>query len=186
MTRTVVVALLRAVNVGGRTLTSAQLRGAAEGLGYTDVKTYVNSGNLVAVAPHGASRVAEALSTALTAEVGFDVPVVTRTAHEWHAVIDALPFPDEARDDPSHLVVVTWDGAVDGSAATFDASRYGNERLAWTGRELYAYYPDGIGRSKLTLPVLEKAAGRRGTARNWNTVLALDTLAREREPVDGT
>lgn len=181
MTGTVVVALLRAVNVGGRKLTSAQLRTVAEGLGYTDVKTYVNSGNVVVVAPHGADAVADALGPALTAEAGFDVPVVTRTASRWHAVVDACPFPDEARDDPSHLVVVTWDGPVDASAHAFDASRYGEERLVWARTELYAYYPDGIGRSRLTLPVLEKAAGRGGTARNWNTVLALDALARERE-----
>lgn len=181
MARTVVVGLLRAVNVGGRTLTSARLRETAERLGYTDVKTYVSSGNVVLVAQDGAAQVADALSAALTAEAGFAVPVVTRSARQWHAVVDALPFPDEARDDPSHLVVVAWDGPVTASAQAFDPAPYGRERLRWAERELYAYYPDGQGRSKLTLPVLEKAAGRRGTARNWNTVLALDALARERE-----
>ena len=181
MTRTVVIGLLRAVNVGGRKLTSAQLRAAAEGLGYTDVKTYVNSGNVVVVAPHGAPATADALGAALTAEAGFDVPVVARTASAWHAVVAACPFSDEARDDPSHLVVVAWDGPVAETAGAFDPARYGNERLVWARTELYAYYPDGIGRSRLTLSVLEKAAGRGGTARNWNTVLALDALARERE-----
>lgn len=185
VTRTVVVAMLRAVNVGGRTVRSAALREAAESLGYTDVRTYVSSGNVVLVAPHGADEVATALGAALTDAVGFDVEVVARTAAQWHAVVDALPFPDEARDDPSHLVVVAWDGPVDGTARSFDASRYGQERLVWAARELYAHYPDGIGRSRLTLPVLEKAAGRGGTARNWNTVLALDALAREREASAG-
>ncbi|CAM5781747.1 DUF1697 domain-containing protein [Cellulomonas persica] len=181
MARDVVVGLLRAVNVGGRKLTSAQLRETAERLGYTDVKTYVNSGNVVLASSVSAAQVADALSAALTAEAGFAVPVITRTAREWHAIVEALPFPDEARDDPSHLVVVTWDGSVSASAQSFDPARYGPERLQWRSHELYAYYPDGQGRSKLTLPILEKAAGRRGTARNWNTALALDALVRERE-----
>ncbi|MBT0994543.1 DUF1697 domain-containing protein [Cellulomonas sp. DKR-3] len=182
MSENVVIGLLRAVNVGGRKLTSAQLRGVAEDLGYTEVATYVNSGNVVLVAPHGAPRVADELHAALTAEAGFDAPVVTRTAAQWDALVDALPFPDEARDDPSHLVVVAWDDEPAATAASTDLSRYGRERLAWRGTELYAYYPDGIGRSKLTLPILEKTAGRTGTARNWNTVLALARLARERLP----
>ena len=181
MARTVVVGLLRAVNVGGRSLSSAQLRTSAERLGYTDVKTYVNSGNVVLASSHGAAQVADALSAALTAEAGFAVPVITRTARQWHAIVEALPLRDEARDEPARLVVVAWDGPASSQASSFDPARYGAERLEWRGDELYVYYPDGQGRSKLTLPILEKAAGRRGTARNWNTVLALDTLARERE-----
>lgn len=180
MSEHVVIGLLRAVNVGGRKLTSAQLRGVATDLGYTQVATYVNSGNVVLVAPHGAPRVADELRAALSAEAGFDVPVVTRTAERWDGVVAGLPFADEARDDPSHLVVVAWDDEPAATAAAVDLSRYGDERLEWRGTELYAYYPDGIGRSKLTLAVLEKAAGRVGTARNWNTVLALAKLAHER------
>ncbi|GEL95231.1 DUF1697 domain-containing protein [Cellulomonas composti] len=181
----VVIGLLRAVNVGGaRKLTSAQLRATAQSLGYGDVTTYVNSGNVVLTAPDGgaqaAARVADDLGVALSAEVSFTVHVITRTAAQWHAAVAAMPFPDEARDDPAHVVLVAWDGPAAAGAA-IDPSRYGRERLHWDGSELYTYYPDGIGTSKLTLPVLEKAAGRVGTARNWRTVLALDALASERE-----
>ena len=71
-----------------------------------------------------------------------------------------LPFPDEASSDPSHLVLYCWDGAP--APTDFDPSPYGRESVAFAGHETYAYYPDGIGRSKLTLPVLEKATGRVG------------------------
>ena len=172
-----VIALLRAVNVGGRTGRSAQLREVAQGLGHSSVITYVTSGNIVLVPSGAASAVGPGLSEALVAELGFDVPVLTRTLPEWDAVVERLPFPDEASGDPSHLVLYCWDGAPDTS---FDPSPYGREAVAFAGHETYAYYPDGIGRSKLTLPVLEKATGRSGTARNWNTVLALQRLARER------
>ena len=179
MTHTVVVGLLRAVNVGGRTLTSARLRAVAEGLGYLGVRTYVNSGNVVVAAPHDEVRVAQDLSRALSAEAGFAVEVVTRTAAQWHAVVAGLPFEDAARDDPSHVVVVAWDGPAADGAAEADLSRYGDERLAWRGTELYVHYVHGIGRSRLTLPVLERTAGRTGTARNWNSVRKLDALALE-------
>ncbi|GIG22922.1 hypothetical protein Cch01nite_36460 [Cellulomonas chitinilytica] len=180
---TAVVALLRAVNVGSRTVRSAELKAVATSLGHTEVVTYVNSGNLVLVPADGASPddVAAGLSAAFESQYGFAVPVVARTAAEWELVVRALPFRAEAESDRSHLVVYCWDGVPDvASIRTFDASVYGNETVIWHGRETYAYYPDGIGRSKLTLPVLSKAAGRVGTARNWRTVLALQKLAQER------
>jgi len=181
---TAVVALLRAVNVGGRTVRSAELKAVASSLGHTDVVTYVNSGNLVLVPGDAAASpedVAAGLSAAFEDRYGFAVPVVVRTAAEWELVVRALPFRAEAESDPSHLVVYCWDGVPDvASLRTFDASVYGNETVIWHGREAYAYYPDGIGSSKLTLPVMSKAAGRVGTARNWRTVLALQKLVAER------
>ena len=173
-----VIALLRAVNVGGRKVTSAQLRAVAEDLGHTSVATYVNSGNLVLV-PVSGSDVAAGLTAAFADELGFDVPVIARTLAQWDVMVDGVPFVDEAAADPSHLVACLWDGPVVAGAAEVDLSRYGRERLVWTARETYAYYPDGIGRSKLTIDVLSKASGRVGTARNWNTVLALQRLARD-------
>jgi uncharacterized protein (DUF1697 family) len=99
--------------------------------------------------------------------------VITRSLTQWDAIVDRLPLTDEASADPSHC----WDGTP---ATDFDPTQYGRESVVFGGHETYAYYPDGIGRSRLTLPVLEKATGRTGTARNWNTVLALQKLARER------
>ena len=174
-----VIALLRAVNVGGRTVTSARLKAVASQLGHTDVATYANSGNLVVVPP-GPTDVAAELSTALADEFGFEVPVVARSLEEWTAVVDGLPFTREAVEDPAHLVACFWDGPVAAGAADVDLSRYGRETVVWARRETYAYYPDGQGRSKLTIDVLSKASGRVGTARNWNTVLALQKLALER------
>lgn len=174
----VVIALLGAVNVGGRKMTAAGMRAVAEGLGYEQVASYVNSGNLVVVTSRSAATVERELAAALSLDVGFDVKVHARTSAQWEKVVADLPFPDEARTDPSHLVVYCWDGAV--GSTSFDPSRYGREQVVWQGHDAYAYYPDGIGRSKLTLPVLTKACGRAGTARNWNTVLALRRLARER------
>jgi uncharacterized protein (DUF1697 family) len=177
-----VIALLRAVNVGGRTVKAAQLKAAATALGHTEVVTYVNSGNLVLVPGAGESpaQVASGLSAALTGELGFDVPVIARSAREWEVLVGAVPFRKEAADDPAHLALVCFDGPVAASVKDFDPAAYGNEAVVWSASDAYAWYPDGMGRSKLTLDRLSRAAGRAGTARNWRTVLALAALAHER------
>ncbi|WP_029288179.1 DUF1697 domain-containing protein [Cellulomonas sp. HZM] len=174
----VVIALLRAVNVSGRKVTAAGMRAVAEGLGYEQVASYVNSGNLVLVTDDDARTVERRLSSALSADVGFDVPVVARTLAEWESIVERLPFPRHADSDPAHVVLHAWDGPVGGTE--LDTTRYGREELVWDGHETYGWYPDGIGTSKLTAAVLTRASGRSGTARNWRTVLALAELARER------
>jgi len=178
-----VIALLRAVNVGGRTVTSAVLRTVAQRLGHGRVVTHLASGNLVLVPPAGAGadEVAAGLSAALAAETGFDVPVLARDLAAWDALVDALPLPEEAAEDPSHLVLCCFAGPVaPGADGALDRTRLGSERVVWHEREAYVHYPDGIGTSKLTLDVLSRAAGQVGTGRNWRTVLALQRLARER------
>ena len=177
------VALLRAVNVGGRTVRSADLRAAAADLGHTQVATYAASGNLVLVPAPDADplTIGQRLSRALGRQVGFAVPVVTRSAAAWDRIVADVPCPEHATDDPSRLTVVVWDGTPDPEAvAGFDPGRYGEEEVVWHGDEAYVYYPHGIGRSRLTLDVLSREAGLVGTARNWRTVLALQQLAAER------
>lgn len=179
----VLVALLRAVNVGGRTVRSADLRAAAADLGHTQVATYAASGNLVLVPASDADPVTigQRLSRALGRQVGFAVPVLTRSAAAWDRIVADVPCPEHAADDPSRLTVVVWDGTPDPEAvAGFDPGRYGEEEVVWHGDEAYVYYPHGIGRSRLTLDVLSREAGLVGTARNWRTVLALQQLAAER------
>ncbi len=179
----VLVALLRAVNVGGRTVRSADLKAAATELGHTRVATYAASGNAVLVPAPDAdpATIGQRLSRALGRQAGIAVPVVTRSAGQWDRLVADVPCPEPAADDPSRLTVVVWDGTPDpDSVAGFDPERYGEEEVTWHGDETYVFYPHGIGRSRLTLDVLIRAAGLVGTARNWRTVLALQALADER------
>jgi uncharacterized protein (DUF1697 family) len=173
------VALLRAVNVGGRSLAMADLRKVAEGLGYGDVTTLLQSGNLVFDAKGRADALEKALEAALKKQVGLEADVMIRTAGELDAVIAANPFPGEAKSDPGHLVVMFLKDRVSAKdvAALQDAVK-GRELIRPDGRELYITYPDGIGRSKLTGAVIEKKLAVRGTARNWNTVTKLAALVR--------
>jgi uncharacterized protein (DUF1697 family) len=171
-------ALLRAVNVGGRgSLAMADLRKVAEGLGYGAVKTLLQSGNLVFDAKGKTDALERALEGALKQQLGIATDFMVRGAEEWSAIIAANPFPDEAKSDPGHLVVmVLKDRVTEKAVAVLQASVKGREIIRPADRELYITYPDGIGRSKLTGSLIENKLGTRGTARNWNTVTKLGAL----------
>src|SRR5690242_15394195 len=101
------VALLRAVNVGGRgSLAMADLRAIAEGLGYGGVKTLLQSGNLVFEAKGRPAALESALEAALAKQRGISTDIMVRSASEWAAIIGSNPFPAEAKSDPGHLVVM--------------------------------------------------------------------------------
>lgn len=176
-----VVVLLRAINLGGASkLAMSDLRDAASTLGHTDVATHLATGNLLLTPADGSPRTTGALAERLSADLGErlgrPLALVVRTRAQIDAIVAANPYPDAARDDPSHLVVVFFDGpAPEGEA---DLERYGRESGTWRGSEGYLWYPDGIGRSKVTAAVIDRLAGRSGTGRNWRTVLALQEKLR--------
>jgi uncharacterized protein (DUF1697 family) len=180
-----VIALLRAVNVGGRTLVKMdQLRGLLERLGYIEPRTLLQSGNAVFGVPSGSGvRNAAALETqiedALQQRLSLQADVFIRSADEWDAVIARNPFAEQASSDPARLVVMTLRDAPSISAVkALQSSIKGGETVRGRERHLYIVYPDGQGRSKFTGNVIERALGTRGTARNWNTVVKLATMAR--------
>ncbi len=176
---TTVIVLLRGINVGGKSkLSMADLRAAAESAGYADPTTYLQSGNLVVrdVTASKVGRVAGAIHDAIVESTGLDVPVITRTADEWQAIVEANPFPDAAADGTKlHLVVL--DGRATDKVKKFEASKFSPETLGVSEREVYLWLPDGLGRSKLASAVMRLDNAKSGTARNWNTVLALAELA---------
>lgn len=178
------IALLRAVNVGGgRTVVAmATLREMVSALGFDDVRSLLQTGNLVF---RGDGRSAGVLEELLEAEaarrLNLRTDVFVRTAAEWQKVIARNPFPAEAESDPAHLVVMALKEAPTARAvAALQEAITGPEIVRAGTRHLYITYPDGIGRSRLTAAVIEKHVGCRGTARNWNTALRLNALAGER------
>ena len=162
--------LLRAVNVGGRKLGMSDLRRLTEAAGGRSVETYLQSGNVVFA---GAAAVASALSTALTAELGFEVPVLRRTAKELADVVENNPF-----DAAGTMLSVTFLEAPPpaGAVATVDPNAFGSDRFVVRGREIYVHTPDGYGRTKLNNAFWERKLGMVATTRNWNTVCALADL----------
>jgi uncharacterized protein (DUF1697 family) len=174
------IALLRAVNVAGHApVAMADLRALVTRLGFGDARTLLQSGNVVFRA---GTRSGAALEGLLEAEAARRLSLRTecfvRTVAEWRAIVAHNPFRREAERDPGHLVVMVLKRAPQAAAVTaLRAAIAGPEMVRGHGREAYITYPDGIGRSRLTAAVIEKALGTRGTGRNWNTVRKLEAAA---------
>jgi len=156
----------------------ADLRTILGGLGYTDVVTLLNSGNAVFDGASGDDQaVAAKIEAAIAAHHGFEVRVAVRTALELDRIIEANPLP-EALGDPSHLLVAFQVTPMpEDRIDAFDPTPYGPEVVRLGDGVVYLWYREGIGGSKLTVDVLEKRLGAVVTARNWNTVTKLRTLA---------
>src|SRR5262249_14622151 len=169
-----------AVNVGGHgSVAMADLRAMLAELGFPEARTFLQSGNLVF---ESGSKNWAALETLLETETERRLKVRTdyllRTWDEWRAIVANNPFSREARDDPAHLVLMPLKSTpIKSDVAALESAIKGRERCRARGRELYLVYPDGIGRSKLTIGLIEGTLCTRGTARNWNTVLKLMAMA---------
>jgi uncharacterized protein (DUF1697 family) len=169
------VALLRAINLAGRNKVSMrELRDLFAALGFEDVQTLLQSGNVVFRSEAPAPDVERLLEDAVARRLGTKTDFFVRTARAWKEIVAANPFLDEARKDPGHLVVlVLKDAPGSQSVDALQRSIKGREVVRARGRQAYITYPDGIGRSRLTIAAIEQKLGTRGTARNWNTVLKL-------------
>jgi len=155
--------LLRGINVGGKTnLGMPALAQVYEKLGLTGVRTLLRSGNVIFRGKKSAKEIEDAIEK----RFAFRPKVFLRTAAELRAALAANPFPDAARDDPGHLLIVFFEKPPDVSAL---AEYRGPERAKLVGRDLFVHYTEGIGRSKLN-PFLDRKVEERGTARNWTTV----------------
>jgi uncharacterized protein (DUF1697 family) len=173
------LALLRAVNLAGHNKVGmADLRALLVGLGFADARTVLQSGNVVfSGGTRAPGQLERLLEDAARERLGLDTAFFVRTAKEWRAVVAGNPFPAEAKTDPAHLVVVFLkDAPAARAVAALQRAIVGREVVQARGRQAYAVYPDGIGRSRLTSAVIEKHLGTAGTARNWNTVLKLAAL----------
>ncbi|MBT8459600.1 MAG: DUF1697 domain-containing protein [Boseongicola sp.] len=163
------VALLRAVNVGGHgKLAMRDLVKLSEDAGLLSVRTYIASGNVVFRSDLQSDEVKGVLERKLREFTGVDVPVMVRTAEQISACCEACPFQNELGNQ---VAVIFLDHLVDPDALM--NVRGQDDEIAVLGdREIYVYYPSGMGRSKLQI----KAAAN-GTARNMNTVRRLVSMA---------
>jgi len=166
---TTYVALLRAVNVGGTgKLPMSDLKRICVELRFQRVETYIASGNVVFDSDRSAKQVHAQLAKGLRAYAGKEVGVFLRTAAEMQAIVKKNPFPDQM----PNLVYAFFLDDKPQAAALAEVRGRGAEQLRLGAREIYVYYPNGMGQSKLRLPAV-----RTGTARNLNTVAKLVELA---------
>lgn len=180
----VVISLLRGVNVGGHhKIKMDALRALYESLELQDPQTYIQSGNVVfRTRERNMVRVAKRIEDGIEQQFGFRPAVMARTSSELSEVIAKNPFANRRDFEPSKLLV-DFLAADPGSEARDKVLQIKAEpeELRAMGRELYIYFPNGMGRSKLPWAAIDKAVKTPGTCRNWNTVNKLLEIAEKME-----
>lgn len=171
------VALLRAVNVGGRKLPMAELRALCRELGWSDVATYIQSGNVVFDADCAPAEAEAALEARIASVYGYDAPTVVRTAAQWAGYAPACPFPDAARATPNYLLMLVSKRPPAAGAAEFIQARaQAGEAVRQAGDAIWIHFPNGSGTSKITPTIIDKAIGSPATSRNHRTVVTLQEM----------
>jgi uncharacterized protein (DUF1697 family) len=163
------IALLRGINVGGRNIVSmSDVRKLFDELGFADVKTVLQSGNVIFRSDRKSGASLERfLETETAKRLDVSIDHVIRTAAEWEQVVARNPFPKEAKNDPGHVVVTFFKTSPQSIRVDeLRAAIKGPEVIRQDGKQLYIVYPAGIGRSKLSGALIERKLGLRGTGRN--------------------
>jgi uncharacterized protein (DUF1697 family) len=179
---TTYIGLLRAVNLAGiNKVAMADLRQMLVKQGMQNCQTLLQSGNVVFCSRvTSAAKIEHQLEEAAEKHLRVKTEFFVRSEEEWKAIVAANPFPDEARKDPGHLLMLCLKAAPERAAVTaLQDAIVGREIVKAKGQQAYIVYPDGQGRSRLTTLLIEKKLGTRATGRNWNTVLKLSALADE-------
>jgi len=176
----VVISLLRAVNVGGTAIIKmADLRALYESLKLKDVQTYIQSGNVVfRTEEKDLPKLAKRIQAAIEKRFGVKPGVILRTASEMRDMVARNPFAKRQNIEPAKLHCYFLADKLNTEACSqLNALPLQSEELIPSGSELFIYFPDGMGKSKLPWSRLEKICGAPGTARNWNSVAKLLTMA---------
>ena len=175
----VYVALLRGINLAGRRrVPMAQLRELLTECGYADVRTHLQSGNVLLRAPARATAPLERdLAAAIETEFGFAVPVVVRSGPQMDTVVAQDPLGEVVTDPKLYQVTFLTGPPAAGTEARLQGIAAGAERVAVHGREVYTWHPDGVARSKLATALADRVMGAGATARNFRTVCALAEMA---------
>jgi uncharacterized protein (DUF1697 family) len=174
------ILLLRGINLGPRNrIAMPELRELLAGAGYDDVRTYVQSGNIVLTGDRAPAALEVDVERLIAEHLGLDIDAVARTRDELAAVVRRNPLAGVATD-PKRYQVSFLDRELEPELvkqlSSFAAE---SERLVAHGRELYAWHPDGVARSKLWAKLAGPDLGVKATARNWNTVEKLLAMADE-------
>lgn len=173
------VALLRGINVGGHNpVPMSELREACEALGWLDVRTYIQSGNVIFRSSSTAARLSGELEGAIANRFGLTIAVVVRTAKQWEHYAKANPFADAADAHPN-LVMLGLSKAKPkaDAAAELRKRASADETILVSGDAIWIHFGSGAGKTKITPSLLDRAVGSPVTLRNWRTVLKLRELA---------
>ena len=166
------VALLRGINVGGKNkLPMADLAAMFREAGCDDVRTYIQSGNVVFRAgPELAGDISSLISASIVNQFGYSVPIVTRTASDFQEIVQANPFAEIGAEANKLHVMFLADMPDRARVDALDPNRSPGDEFAVLGREVFLHCPNGVARSKLTNAYFDSSLSTTSTSRNWRTV----------------
>ena len=172
------VVLLRGINIGPQNrISMPELREALEDAGYDDVRTYLQSGNVVLTNTGAANKVARDCERLIADRFGLEIAVVTRTRNELAMVVERNPLERVAKDPKRYQVSFLEAKPAARVVRELEEVAVGDEKIVAVGREIYSWHPGGVARSKLWARLARKNLGTTATARNWTTVTKLLELA---------
>ena len=170
------IAMLRGINVSGhKIIRMEQLRASFGDLGFANVKTYVQSGNIVFETPDDSTAgVSKKIEQKIQRDFGFSVPVFLRTSKELEQTVRHNPFLKDPAIDQSKLhVTFLLEAPSKAALAQLQPLAAKQEQFRIIGRDIYLYCPDGYGNTKLSNTAIEKKLSIGATTRNWKTVNTL-------------
>jgi uncharacterized protein (DUF1697 family) len=163
------ILLLRGINVGGhRKIKMADLKALLQTLGYAEVQTYIQSGNIILQTEESTTEVAQKVKDAITKDYGFELPTMAISIEEWAEVIEAMPFKEVEEEKFLHLTYL----AEKPEQEVFQNIKVplkGEEAYQLIDKTIYLYCPNGYGRTKMTNDFWEKQLKVAATTRNWKT-----------------
>jgi uncharacterized protein (DUF1697 family) len=172
--------MLRGINVGAHNrISMPALRTALSDAGFEDVRTYLQSGNVVLSSSAKADAVARKTERLLAKEFGLDIAVVARTRAQLAKVVDTNPLGKVAKNPKRYQVSFLASKPTAALVRRVEEAATARERVVAIGREIYAWHPDGAARSKLWALLAGRQLGVTATSRNWTTVTKLLKLAEE-------
>jgi uncharacterized protein (DUF1697 family) len=176
------IALLRGINVGGHNrVPMSDLRAIATGLGWSDVRTYIQSGNLVFRSAASKDRIESALEEAIERRFRLQIPVIARSAEDWATYAKADPFPRARQKQPKFILLgLSKKPPAFRAVLALQERALQGEQIISSGDALWIHFAEGVARSKLTPALLDRVVGSPVTLRNWLTVTKLDELAHQR------
>jgi len=180
----VYIAMLRGINIGPhKRMKMERLRACCERLGFVDVKTYIQSGNVVFRAPKlSPAALSKKLGGGIVKEFGFSAEVISRSREEMKEIIDDNPFMKERGIDASKLHVAFLSESASAAALKkLQELTLAPDRTHSSAKEIYFYFPNGVSGSSLWKHPLDRVLSLPVTMRNWKTVTTLYRMAMEVE-----
>jgi uncharacterized protein (DUF1697 family) len=174
------ILLLRGINLAARNrIAMADLRGVLEEAGFDHVRTYLQSGNVVLSSDAQADDIARKTERLIAKLFDLDVPVIVRSRAQLAKVVERNPLKAIANNPKRYQVSFLETKPTREVVRRVEEAAVAHERVVAIGREIYAWHPDGVGRSRLWTLLAGQRLGITATARNWTTVTNLLSLAQE-------